>query len=402
MASSCRRLSTVPVLLLALSWAGRAQIASGQMASAQLAAARQHALQEGNSWLSVEFPKDSPVLIVSSGLGSTTAHVRGASIALEIHTSLLLRNTGKKTINGLTLRVDAEDLTPTGKGSVTMPSLDVQPGDVFPVRIDMELVRPFNVQKTEAPLVQVSLDCALFNDLTSYGPDQLGSKRALMVYELEARRDRRYLANLLNTGRLEELRKELDFGLEDFGLPQLALELLRAPAAATNAGQRPVAVDVMAFPGSPVEAVGGMASVIGNEVRGPVVQVTNRSRRPVRSIEMGWILRDENGRDFLAGSVPKKISLNPVESARMTETGEVRFLQPSGRPLDVEELLAFVNSVEYGDGSLWIPSRVDINKATSDPLLRRALAASPEQQRLESLYRRKGMNALRADLKRVN
>ncbi len=391
MASSCKRLSMVPVFLMALAYCAEGQLASAQVASAQ-----------GNSWLNVEFPKDSPVLIVSSGLGSTTAHVRGASIVLEIHTSLLLRNTGTKPINGLTLRVDAEDLRPAAKGSVTMPSLDVQPGDVFPVRIDMELARPFNVQKSESPLVQVSLDCALFNDLTAYGPDKLGSKRALMVYELEARRDRQYLAKLLNTGRVGELRKELDFGLEGFSLPQLALELLRGPAADESAGQRSVGVDVMSFPGSPVEAAGGMARVVGNEVRGPAVQVTNRSQRPVRSIEMGWILRDESGRDFVAGSVPTQIFLSPVESARMTESGEVRFLQPSGRPLAIDELLAFINSVEYSDGSLWIPSRADIDKATNDPLLRRALAESPEQQRLESLYRRKGMGALRADLRRVN
>lgn len=376
----------LPLLMLALSWSGRGQSALGH----------------GNSWLNVEFPKDSPVLIVSSGLGSTTAHVRGASIALEIHTALLLRNTGSKPINGLTLRVDAEDLTPSARGSVTMPSLNVQPGDVFPVRVDMELVRPFNVQKTETPLVQVSLDCALFSDLTAYGPDNLGSKRALVVYELEGRRDRQYLARLLNAGRLGELRKELDFGLEDLNLPQLALQLLQGPDVVSGSAHRPVSVDVMSFHSSPVEAVGGMASVVGNEVKRPVVQVTNRSKRPVRSIEMGWILRDENGRDFMAGSVPKRIFLNPVQSGRMTEGGDVRFLQPSGRPLTIDELLAFVNSVEYADGSLWIPSRADINQATNDPILRRALTASPEQQRLESLYRRKGMDALKADLKRVN
>ncbi len=70
----------------------------------------------------------------------------------------------------------------------------LQPGEVFPVRIDMELLRPFNVSKTDGAIVQVSLDCALFSDLSSYGPDKLNSRRALMVYELEARRDRRYLA----------------------------------------------------------------------------------------------------------------------------------------------------------------------------------------------------------------
>ncbi len=109
----------------------------------------------------------------------------------------------------------------------------------------------------------------------------------------------------------------------------------------------------------------------------------------------------KNGRDFMAGSVPKAIALNPVESARMTEADDVRFLQPSGRPLDIESLLAFVNSVEYGDGSLWIPSRADIDQATNDPVLRHALAASPEQQRLENLYRRHGMDALRIELQRT-
>lgn len=359
--------------------------------------------ERGNSWLNVEFPKDSPVLIVSSGLGSTTAHVRGASIALEIHTSLLLRNTGKKAINGLTLRVEAEDFHPTARGSVTVPSLDVQPGDTFPVRVDMEVVRPFNVQRSEAPLVQVSLDCALFNDLTAYGPDKMGSKRALMVYELESRRDRRYLANLLNTGRVGELRRELDFGLEDFSLPQLAMELLHAPngTSGTTGSQHPMAVNMVSFSGSPIEAMDGTARVAGNDLESPMVQVTNRSRRPVRSIEMGWILRDENGRDFMAGSVPKTIVLHPVESARITEADDVRFLQSSGRPLDIQGLIAFVNSVEYGDGSLWIPSRADIDQATNDPVLRHALAASPEQQRLENLYRRHGMNALRIELQRT-
>jgi hypothetical protein len=352
--------------------------------------------------LDVAFPKDSPVLIVSSGLGSTTAHLRGTSIALEIHTSLLLRNTGTKTINGLTLRVDAEDLTPKGRGSVTVPSLDVQPGDVFPVRVDMELVRPFSVQRTEAPLVQVSLDCALFNDMTAYGPDKLGSKRALMVYELEARRDRRYLANLLNTGRIAELRRELDFGLEDFSLPQLALQLLRGPSTRVRPEQEPVAVEVMSFPSSPVDAVSGVARVLGNEVRGPDVEVRNRSRREVKSIEMGWILRDDRGRDFVAGYVPEKIRLGPVETVRMTEKGALRVLRQSGQPLPIEQLMAFVNSVEFEDGSLWIPSRADITQCTDDPVLRRELSNSPEQQRLASLYRRKGINALSADLRRGN
>ena len=106
------------MLLLTLAQAAVLLFASAPPASAQDVSAQ----ERGNSWLDVSFPKDSPVLIVSSGLGSTTARLRGTSIVLEIHTSLLLRNTGTKPINGLTLRVEAEDLTPKGRGSVTMPS----------------------------------------------------------------------------------------------------------------------------------------------------------------------------------------------------------------------------------------------------------------------------------------
>ena len=150
----------------------------------------------GGRWLAVDFPRDSPVLPISVSMGpGTTARPRGISMAIDLHASLLLRNTGNKAISGLTLRVEAQDLTPAGKGSVTVPSLQVMPGEVFPVRIDMELSRPFSAAKGEGALVQVSLDCTLFNDLSFYGPDKLNSRRSLLVYELEARRDRRYLAD---------------------------------------------------------------------------------------------------------------------------------------------------------------------------------------------------------------
>src|SRR5438270_1639418 len=158
------------------------------------------AQNEGGRWLDVDFPHDSPVLPVTFSLCPTTVHPRGASMALDLHASLLLRNTGAKTVSGLTLRVEAQGLTPSAKGSVTVPSLQVRPGEVFPVRLDLELQRPFSLEKNEGAIVQVSLDCALFADLSSYGPDQLRSRRALMVYELQARRDRRYMADLVRSG----------------------------------------------------------------------------------------------------------------------------------------------------------------------------------------------------------
>ncbi len=352
-------------------------------------------------WLDVEFPHDSPVLPVSSNLGLTTAGVRGTSMAVDLHASLVLRNTGTKAISGLTLRVEAQDLTPSGKGSVTVPSLNVMPGEVFPVRIDMELLRPFTVSRTEGAIVQVSLDCALFKDFSSYGPDKLNSRRALVVYELEARRDRRYLATLLQTGRLAQLREELNFGLQDFTPQQLGLELLRDPRAISTREQA-LSVGAVSFPSSPVQAMGGAARVSGNEVRAPQIEVKNTSQKTVRSIEMGWIVRDERGRDFVAGSMPASMQLGPIQTGTMTESGTLRFSRPTGQPMVIDALMAFVNDVEFWDGKLWIPTRIDIDEATTDPVLRRALATSPEQQRLADIYRRKGINGLAEELKKVN
>src|SRR3954471_7673430 len=164
---------------------------------AALIAAKGAVDSDSSRWLDVEFPRDSPVLPVSFSLAPSTSRVRGASIALDLHASLVLRNTSSKAISGLTLRVAAQDLVPPGTGSVTVPSLDVQPGEAFSVRIDLQLLRPFSANRPEGAMVRVSLDCAVFGDLSSYGPDRLQSRRSLVVYELQARRDRHYMAELL-------------------------------------------------------------------------------------------------------------------------------------------------------------------------------------------------------------
>jgi hypothetical protein len=352
-------------------------------------------------WIDVEFPRDSPVLAVSSSFGPSSIRPRGASMSLDIHASLLLRNTGTKEISGLTLRVEAQDLTPAGKASVTVPSLSVQPGEVFPVRIDAELVRPFTIGRSEGALVQVSLDCALFSDLTAYGPDKLNSRRALMVYELEARRDRRYMATLLQRQDWAQVREELDFGLEDLHPQQLGLELLRNPRA-TGWHEQPVNVGAVSFRNAPVQPLSGAARVAGNEVRAPAIEVKNTSQKTVQSIDMGWIVRDERGGEFVAGSMPAALHLAPVQTGTMTEQGTLRFSHPTGQPMMIGALMAFVNDVEFADGKLWIPSRTDIDQATSDPLLRRALTTSPEQQRLAEIYRRKGITGLQEELRKLN
>ena len=356
---------------------------------------------EHQPWIDVEFPRDSPVLAVSTTFGPSSVRPRGASMSLDLHASLLLRNTGTKTISGLTLRVEAQDLTPSGKASVTVPSLAVQPGEVFPVRIDAQLVRPFTVGRGEGALVQVSLDCALFSDLTAYGPDKLNSRRALVVYELQARRDRRYMAGLLASQNWPRVREELDFGLQDLHPQQLGLELLRDPRA-TAWREQSVNVGAVAFRNAPVQPVGGAARVAGNEVRAPAIAIRNTSQKIVQAVDMGWIVRDERGREFVAGSLPAALHLAPVQTGTMTEQGTLRFSHPEGSPRIIGAVMAFVNDVEFADGKLWIPSRSDIEQATSDPLLRRALATSPEQERLAEIYRRKGITGLQEELRKLN
>jgi hypothetical protein len=356
---------------------------------------------ENDSWVAVQFPHDSPVVSLGYDTHSSTVTTRGTSMVIDLHASLVLRNDGTKPLCGLTLRVEAQDLTPHGTGSVTKPSLFVLPGEEFPVKVDLKLVRPISTSRSESAVVQVVLDCALFSDLKAYGPDRLNSLRTLMVYELEARRDRQFLLRLLDGGQLAELREELNFGIQDFFPRQLGLELLRGPRA-TGVREQELAVSPVNFPKAPVQPLSGAARVAGNEVRAPHVDVRNFSKQHVLSVAMGWIVRDERGTDFVAGALTSHSPIGPVQTSSISESGTLRFSRPTGEPMVIDRLMAFVSDVQFADGSLWIPSRDDIDAATQDQTLRRELATSPEEQRLASIYRRDGMGGLKRELKRLS
>lgn len=351
-------------------------------------------------WLDVDFPRDSPVLPVSFSLRPTTARIAGSSMALDLHASLLLRNTGNQVVSGLTLRVEAQDLTPSGRGAVTVPSVKAQPGETFPVRIDLELRRPFSFGQSESAMVRVALDCVLFSDLHSYGPDQLGSRRSLVVYEMQARRERQYMTKLLKAGRLSEIREDLNFGQEEAYPARFGLELLRNPVSGSR--EQPVTVRTMPFPAAPVQALNGLAQVAGNEVRNPHIELHNSSAKAVRSVDVGWVVRDDRGKEFMAGLLPAAINLQPVQSGMAGNGGVLRFSRAPNQSFSISSLLAFVSDVEFADGKLWIPSRSEIAEATPDPVLRRALTNSPEQQRLGLIYRRKGISGLAEELKKSN
>ena len=341
----------------------------------------------------VEFPKDSPVSLLSSDPAGSTEAVRGGASVVDVRVALVLRNSGQQRIRGVTLVVLAQDLAPGGKASVTVPSLNVGPGETFPVHVDLRLLRPY--QPGDA-VVQIGLDGVLFDDLSFYGLNRLNSRKALMVYELEARRDRRYLRALLDSGGPEKLQQAM---LADMARRAEAtgIDVQMVHGRATNAEpERQVQFAFLEFPDAPVDSPGALAIVRGNEAVPPRLPVHNRSDREIRSVEIGWILRDQQGREYMAGSVPSEVLLLPGEKREMTPDAVLRFSSRAGQPMSIAAMTGFVSNVEFADGHVWIPSRASLE----NPQLAKVLAPSPEEDRLLQIYRRKGLKALVEALKK--
>jgi hypothetical protein len=351
------------------------------------------------SSVKVNFPADSPVALVSADWGESRTEARGGALLLDLHTSLSLRNTTQARIRGVTLLVQAQEVTPGGKASVTVPSVDIGPGDTFPIRVDLRLLRPMF---GGGALAEITLDGVLFEDLSFYGPNRLNSRRAMTVWEMEARRDRRYFKSILEARGTEGLRQEALATLARLSArPQLDVQVIPRGRTTTvaSAQERPIEFVCLHLPDAPLEPIGGLARVVGGEARAPKIDVVNRSSRPVRYFEIGWIIKDRQGREFLAGSVPATDSglrLAPGATSQVAEGAALRFSRAAGQPVDIESMTAFVTQVEFADGTLWIPSRA----ALDSPRFRAVLAPSPEQQRLADLYRKKGLAALVAELKK--
>lgn len=337
----------------------------------------------------LDFPADSPVLAVSSDWSETKATPRGGAYVLDVHAVLSLRNASQKRIRGVTLAVLAQEVTPGGKGSVSVPSLDVGPGESFPLRIDLPLLCPLGAG---GPMVEVKLDGVLFDDLTFYGSDKLHSRRTMTVWELEARRDRKYFKSLLETAGTEGLQKEILGDLDrQRDRPSAGVQMVRGRS--TNADpERELQFAFLHMSDSPVDPTAGSARIAGNEARAPHIDVQNRSDRAVKHLELGWIVKDQQGREFLAASIPSDVNLAPGKSGAVTQDTALKFSERT----QIGGMTGFVASAEFADGSYWIPTRGELN----DPKLRGVVAPSPEEQRLLQIYRKRGLNGLIEELKK--
>jgi hypothetical protein len=341
----------------------------------------------------INLPPDSPVTLLSATVGESRASARGAAVVLDLHMVLTLRNATQSRIHGVTLRVVWQDVTLGGKASVTAPSLNVGPGETFPIRVDEQLMRP---SQAGAGPVQVDLDGVLFQDLSFYGPDRLNSRRAMTAWDMEAQRDREHLKRVLaRTGR-EGLRREI---LDSLERPRLDVRVLRggrAVSAAALAPERTAEFAFLNFPGSPVEPVTGWAQVAGNEARAPRIELRNISAKPVKYVELGWLVRDQGGQQYMAASIEPSgpdLFLPPGKTGRVLQEAALEFSRGNG-PVDVQGMTGFVSQVEFADGKMWVPSRQNLE----DAQLVKILPPSAEEQRLSELYLRKGIDALVEEL----
>src|SRR5262249_36054295 len=186
------------------------------------------------SAVKIDLGNSSPLSMVNSVMADSRATARGAALVLDLHMSLMLRNGSSKHVHGVTLRVVAQEATLGGKGSVTYPTLNIGPGDNFPVRIDMQLMKPS--QMVGGPLVQVDLDGVLFQDLSFSGPAGLNPRRTMTAYEMQARRDRDYFKRVFAQSGRDGLQREMLESLNrQAGDGQLTVAVSRSGRAVTSA-----------------------------------------------------------------------------------------------------------------------------------------------------------------------
>src|SRR5665213_166998 len=350
-------------------------------------------LDPANS-VKIDLQPDSPLTLISMSMGDSRASTRGGAMVLDLHMALTLRNSGFRRVRGVTLLITTQEFAPGGKGSVARPCIDVAPRQEFTVPVDIRLVRPVQ-QASSGPLVRVQLDGVLFDDLSFYGPNKLNSQRSMTFWETEAQRDRSYFKHVLQAkgerGLQDEmllsLAKQAEHGQLDVALTRNGRAVGSIVSGNGVSGDRHIAqFAFLQMPGSPVQPVQGWAEISGNEARSPEIEVLNQSRKAVRSVQLGWMVQDKEGHQYLAGSVPGSSTamvLPPGQKSRLLPDTTLKFSR-TGRPVDIQGMTGFVSQVEFADGKVWVPSREEMKSSL------RILAPSPEEQRLADIYANRG------------
>ena len=175
--------------------------------------------------------------------------------------------------------------------------------------------------------------------------------------------------------------------------------LTNAAVAAITPPERQEKFAFVQFPDSPIELRQGSLLIAGGEARAPSVDVYNRTDRPVKYVELGWVVTDPSGRSYSAGSLPStspSFSLPARGSGKVRQESTLEF-SANGRPLSISKVTGFVSQVEFADGEVWVPTRQNMD---NNPLLMQVLEPSVEEERLANLYSTRGIAALVDELKK--
>ena len=351
----------------------------------------------------VAIAPDIPLSLVSKDLSSTRVQIMGAIMMVDLKCRLEVRNESTSFLRGVVMGVVSAEHSPGGKASVALPSLNIAPDDTTELNVDLKLVRPFPPNTDHA--VNVDIDGALFTSMVFRGPNEFDSRRKLVVWEMEAERDRRHFKSLLTSGGREQLATAMQASVQrQQQRPRLRAELeqqlrkLITPSRPLVRGGRRIQVSRHHFPESPLEIVSGSALVEGSRVRAPEITVKNRSQKPVRWYELGWLVSDGDGVRYTAGLMPapKGWSRLAPGAEASTQSNHSFVLNRGGAAggLSIDRMSGYVRNVEFEDGIVWIPTRNDLEASSLD----RATPVSVEEQRLSRLYGSQGVEAVIAEL----
>jgi len=115
-------------------------------------------------------------------------------------------------------------------------------------------------------------------------------------------------------------------------------------------------------------------------------------------VELGWLVSDPGGQQYLAASLPASdpsLYLPAGKTASVEQDTILRFTR-RGQPVNIQGAVGFVSRVQFADGKLWVPSRADLAQGP----LAKVLPPSAEEQRLDDLYVKRGLDALIQELKK--
>ncbi len=326
--------------------------------------------------LKIQMPADSPVLIQSVEITAADA-------------TIYFRNVGTKRISGFTLRLaPAHSLGPPAS-SVSLPALSVAPGSVFPVHFEFGLSFPS----------ELTIDSVLFADSSSFGPDRLGTLHSMLVAAAERHRDQDYFAQLVRARKLPAIREELNFGLPE---NESDFQVSMRPESHAHIAGETIAVESISFPNAPVQMGQATIRISTDVVRHLRVSLRNTTARPISEVDLGLLVKDERGTETPVSLIGSRLKLAGNKSVIAEQPFTAVFTELRGTPKLIHSVAVYLAAVEFSDGSFWVPGRKEIDEFATRPALRRALADSPEQRLLASIFRKSGMEGVEHELKTMD